>query len=284
MDTATELPDLGTIRMGSALAVADQIQAFALGRKTGVLHIFHSGESGRIFLLNGEVVDAVFGGRRGVQAAIDMINLPDPPTAFTLEEGSQFRTIQLSYVELLLEAARYQDESAAAQEAPASTERPARTPSPGFKFWLHGQEYVYRLDKDVLQIGRAKGNDLMILEPSISRHHARVERRDYGVTIHDLESANGTFVGGHRIKDAILQTGDEIRLGQVPAKFVVENLVEVTSARPTTRLLATCSAAESEGGAISAVTVVPTPVEGVLAGVHFPVIPAAPVQEMRRAG
>ena len=74
MDTATELPDLGTIRMGSALAVADQIQAFALGRKTGVLHISHSGESGRIFLLNGEVVDAVFGGRRGVQAAIDMIN------------------------------------------------------------------------------------------------------------------------------------------------------------------------------------------------------------------
>lgn len=276
------MADLGTIRMGSALAVADQIQAFALGRKTGVLHIFNNGGDGKIFLLNGEVVDAVFGGRRGVQAAIDMINLPDPPTAFTLDEGTRFRTIQMSYVELLLDAARYQDEVAASGANPSPKRRLVRASLPGLKFWLHRQEYVYRLDKPAITIGRAKGNDLMILEPSVSREHARVERHDFGVMIHDLDSANGTYLAGHRIKDAILQTGDEIRLGQVPAKFIVEEVVEVTTAKPTTRLLATTDAATSDGVASREHTA-PLPMGPVLSGLHFPVIPAAPVEQMRRA-
>lgn len=279
MTTPPELSDLGATRMGSALAVADQIQAFALGRKTGVLHIFYHGDDGKIFLLNGEVVDAVFGGRRGAQAAIDMINLPDPPTAFTLDEGTRFRTIQMSYVELLLGAASYQD----ANRKPPASGRLARASLPGLKFWLHRQEYVYRLDKPVIQIGRAKGNDLMVLEPSVSREHARLETHDFGVMIHDLDSANGTYLSGHRIKDAILQTGDEIRLGQVPAKFIVEEAVEVTAAKPSPRpLMADPDAAERTDLANSLETAPLSP-GPVLAGLHFPVIPAAPVAPMRRA-
>lgn len=283
MNTEPELSDLGTIRLGSALAVADQIQAFALGRKTGVLHIFHNGDGGKIFLLNGEVVDAVFGGRRGVLAAIDMINLPDPPTAFTLDEGTRFRTIQMSYVELLLDAARYQDEIAASSPKPAASERLAHASLPGLKFWLHRQEYVYRLDKPVIQIGRAKGNDLMILEPSVSREHARLERHDFGVMLHDLDSANGTYLGGHRIKDAILQTGDEIRLGQVPAKFIVEEAVEVTAAKPTTRLLAADPGLAEDERPAGGMQTSQLPENVFLAGIHFPVISAASANQMRRA-
>ncbi|GEM_PF-1086080 len=276
--------DTGTARPGASGAVANQIQAYAEGRTTGVLHIFHNNDRGKIFLLKGEVVDAVFGGRRGVQAAIDMINLPDPPTAFTLDEGTRFRTIQMSYAELLLDAARYTDGRTPSARKARPTDRMMRQSLPSLKFWLHGQEHVVRLDKPMVRIGRAKDNDLMIEEPSVSREHARVERHDFGVMLHDVGSANGTYLAGHRIKDAVLQAGDEIRLGQVPAKFLVDELVEVTSAKPTMRPPAPSPDAGAERGEINRAETVPLAQSLGLEAIHFPIIPAAPVAEMRRAG
>lgn len=228
-----------TIPMGSHLAVADQIQAFALGRKTGVLHIFHSDRSGMIFLMNGEVVDAVFGGRRGVQAAIDMINLPNPPTAFTLDEGTKYRTIRLSYVELLLDAARYQDQTAGAPLG----EHPAAPAAPTLKYWLDGVEHTYQMDQPVAHVGRARGNDVVIAEASVSRRHARLEWHDFGVLLRDMDSGNGTFVFGRRVRDLLLQAGDEVRFGQVAAQYVIEDLVELSPARPAPGMFAVRHAA-----------------------------------------
>lgn len=55
------------------------------------------------------------------------------------------------------------------------------------------------LDKPVISIGRGPDNDVVIDEPQISRHHARLLRADDGLFIEDLGSANGTFIDGDRI-------------------------------------------------------------------------------------
>lgn len=66
-------------------------------------------------------------------------------------------------------------------------------------------------------IGRMAGNDIVILDPSASRYHAKVvydESTDQ-VTAYDLDSTNGTFVNRDRLTTAlVLKQGDVIRIGQ----------------------------------------------------------------------
>lgn len=50
-----------------------------------------------------------------------------------------------------------------------------------------------------LTIGRADGNDLVLVEGGVSRKHARIYSEDGAVMIEDTGSANGTFVDGERI-------------------------------------------------------------------------------------
>ena len=52
----------------------------------------------------------------------------------------------------------------------------------------------------------------------VSRHHARVIRRDGSLHVTDLGSANGTFLNGQRLvadQPRILRDGDELRLGHL---------------------------------------------------------------------
>lgn len=52
-----------------------------------------------------------------------------------------------------------------------------------------------------------------------SRQHARIDVRDDGVTVTDLESRNGTFVNGQRIHEAFLHDGDALRVGSTLLVF-----------------------------------------------------------------
>jgi diguanylate cyclase (GGDEF)-like protein len=54
----------------------------------------------------------------------------------------------------------------------------------------------------------------------ISRRHARIKRIFSLYFLNDLESANGTFVNGHRVSMAQLNDGDQIRVGDSTLKFV----------------------------------------------------------------
>ncbi|MEX1366591.1 MAG: FHA domain-containing protein, partial [Nannocystaceae bacterium] len=74
-----------------------------------------------------------------------------------------------------------------------------------------GSPQVSTFDKREISIGRTTANDLVISEPGVSSHHARVLSTGDGVTLIDLESTNGTFVNGERIRGpALLQPGDEV--------------------------------------------------------------------------
>ena len=57
------------------------------------------------------------------------------------------------------------------------------------------------VEKDVLYIGKIKGESDVVLDvPTVSRMHARLEVREGKYYVKDLNSKNGTFVNGRRLK------------------------------------------------------------------------------------
>jgi pSer/pThr/pTyr-binding forkhead associated (FHA) protein len=61
-----------------------------------------------------------------------------------------------------------------------------------------------------LLIGRGSDCGLILDEPEMSRHHAAIENAGDGIYLRDLGSANGTFVNGVLVRDAVLHTDDQI--------------------------------------------------------------------------
>ncbi len=92
---------------------------------------------------------------------------------------------------------------------------------------------VVHLDRDTLNIGRESDNDLVLDYPQISRHHCRIVRREGGTFIYDLNSMNGTFVNGHRVKEARLAVGDAINLGSFVLAFEEDRLCQSSYAGQT---------------------------------------------------
>jgi S1-C subfamily serine protease len=64
-------------------------------------------------------------------------------------------------------------------------------------------------------LGRDPGCDLVVDDPRVSRHHAYLRVREDGTAeIHDMASANGTIVNGHRLTGPVVLAGDEqIQIG-----------------------------------------------------------------------
>jgi hypothetical protein len=72
-------------------------------------------------------------------------------------------------------------------------------------------------------IGRDPNASVWLDLPGVSRQHARVVVSGAQVTVVDLESKNGTYVRGERIRAAVTAAdGDEIRVG--PATFTLRIL------------------------------------------------------------
>jgi hypothetical protein len=80
---------------------------------------------------------------------------------------------------------------------------------------------LVELTSDRSTLGRATTNDVVVLlDPSVSRLHAVVERYPTGFCLRDLGSANGTFLNGERVTSEVqIRTGDEIRLGNSRLTF-----------------------------------------------------------------
>lgn len=71
--------------------------------------------------------------------------------------------------------------------------------------------------RDGLVLGRsADCGTGRIDHPGVSRRHARIAQTSGGWQIEDLQSSNGTYVGGERTRRAELREGDRIVVGPVP--------------------------------------------------------------------
>ncbi len=73
----------------------------------------------------------------------------------------------------------------------------------------------FPMDREWVVIGRGRGADFVVPEPTISRAHAAVGYDERGFYVHDLGSTNGTLLNGEQASQEILQTGDEIQMGKL---------------------------------------------------------------------
>jgi pSer/pThr/pTyr-binding forkhead associated (FHA) protein len=67
-----------------------------------------------------------------------------------------------------------------------------------------------RLQKDETTIGRKPTNDIAIDHPTISGFHAKIRKENDRFLIEDLNSTNGSFLNGKRIKSGELKDKDQI--------------------------------------------------------------------------
>lgn len=74
---------------------------------------------------------------------------------------------------------------------------------------------TYELDEPVVSIGRLPENTISIANMGVSRRHVKIEEdTDRSYVLSDLNSLNGTYVNGKRIKKVLLQSGDKISIGK----------------------------------------------------------------------
>jgi pSer/pThr/pTyr-binding forkhead associated (FHA) protein len=72
----------------------------------------------------------------------------------------------------------------------------------------------------IVNVGRADYNDVVVPDSSVSTSHAKLQRREGVWVLVDLDSTNGTFVDGERVKgEAPLAPGAMVRLGDVQLVF-----------------------------------------------------------------
>jgi pSer/pThr/pTyr-binding forkhead associated (FHA) protein len=70
-----------------------------------------------------------------------------------------------------------------------------------------------------LTIGRAPDNAVIIDNPAVSGHHARVFSEGGAMILEDLNSTNGTFVNGQHITRRVLRSGDVLQVGKHQLMF-----------------------------------------------------------------
>jgi hypothetical protein len=82
-----------------------------------------------------------------------------------------------------------------------------------------GEERIaYILNEAEVSVGRTLNNSFVIEHPSVSKNHARLIAVEDEYTLLDLQSSNGTFVNGKRVKETRLADGCAVRFGR--AQFV----------------------------------------------------------------
>lgn len=81
-----------------------------------------------------------------------------------------------------------------------------------------GERFV--LLKDETTLGRDPQSDIFLNDITVSRKHARIERKGGGVKLADVGSLNGTYVNGERVDETDLRKGDEIQIGKFKMVFL----------------------------------------------------------------
>ncbi len=79
------------------------------------------------------------------------------------------------------------------------------------------------LIEDTMVLGRLPSCDIVLPDHTVSRHHARILRRQDGFYLEDLQSRNGTYVNGQRITNSVLlRDRDQIQLYDISLTFHAE--------------------------------------------------------------
>jgi len=91
-----------------------------------------------------------------------------------------------------------------------------------------GRDRIYPLDKkDEYTVGRTSDADIPLADRKVSRKHCKIVRGGTHYFVVDLNSRNGTFVGGKKVKRRLLKDGDQIQVGMSRLLFFKAEKAEV---------------------------------------------------------
>ncbi len=93
----------------------------------------------------------------------------------------------------------------------------------------------YNLNEPIMRLGRDPNSAIQIHDTEVSRQHAEIRRVADSYALIDLNSSNGTYVNGQRVRQHQLNSGDQVQVGSTlmlytgPAEESQEDLAKVIS-------------------------------------------------------
>jgi serine/threonine protein kinase len=108
------------------------------------------------------------------------------------------------------------------KEDRGQTEKPARSAGEGSSSSVRSPQgphlrseagECFPLTRPVTVLGRSPECDLRLPGRTVSRRHCRVRREGDGAVVDDLDSTQGTWVNGGRVRSAALRDGDRLEVG-----------------------------------------------------------------------
>jgi transcriptional regulator with AAA-type ATPase domain len=79
---------------------------------------------------------------------------------------------------------------------------------------------AFHVGEEPLSVGGAPDNAIVLSDRAVSRYHCRIEPSPRGVSIRDLDSTNGTWVDGLRVRRHELRPGAVMRVGRTELRVV----------------------------------------------------------------
>ncbi len=120
------------------------------------------------------------------------------------------RAIHITMAALSSKEATQRLSTVGTQEAPT----PSASPPAWLILALNGQSFP--LTQNLVRIGRALDNDLILDDARVSRYHALLRQRHGRYLLQDLGSRGGSQVNGYPVQEILLRSGDIISLGGYP--------------------------------------------------------------------
>lgn len=95
---------------------------------------------------------------------------------------------------------------------------------------IEGKDRLFPLVGEEVRIGRSADNEIRLSDPSVSRHHALLERTHRGWRLSDLGSTNGTHLNGDPVASVEIALGDLVKVGSF--ELTVEEVAARASLPP----------------------------------------------------
>lgn len=86
---------------------------------------------------------------------------------------------------------------------------------------LNGE--VFYIKDNMVNIGSAEGNHMVINDASVSKRHAGIKVQDNRFELADFGSTNGVLVNGQRINKLFLKDGDTMQVGLIEIEFSLKS-------------------------------------------------------------
>ncbi len=197
--------------------------------KTGRLYVSTGEQDGDVFLMEGCAVHAQAGDQFGLQAYLAMLlDWPEPKLmAWEGQTLPRFQSLWLDHFSGMTLLSRF----ASARETQDGTlaEQVLRR-----ELVLHNRytisflvdspqlgQFTYDVSREFFLVGRAEGNELAIDDHSLSRQHCFISAQEKRLFVHDLNSANGTFIDDHPTYFGVAEEGQKLRFGNVTCTFKI---------------------------------------------------------------